>query len=112
MTHKGLGGKTGDSKEMRSFAQIIPDERQNRNILEVKIRKITKFVDDDQVSVKPLTIEEVSVLIFDVIKLQPNDCLGVALRTSRFDYKDVKIKPGVDPTPYLTGNQPNHLQGA
>ena len=52
------------------------------------------------------TVEDVSVLIFDVIKLNPNDCLGVALKTSRYDTKEVKLRPEVDPTPYLTGNNP------
>ena len=52
---------------MRSFAQIMADERENRNILEVKIRKIVKIVENEQVSVKPPTTEDVSMLIFDVI---------------------------------------------
>ena len=46
------------------------------------------------------------MLLFDVIKVKPSDCLAVALYTSRSDTKEVKLKPDVDPTPYLTGCSP------
>ena len=67
---------------------------------------LRKLSNNDQLSVKSLTIEDVSVLLFDVIKLDPSHCLGVALRTSRFDTKEVKLKPEIDATQYLTGNTP------
>ena len=106
MTPIGLGDRAGDSREMRTFAQILADEKENRNILEIKLRKITTYVDNDQVSVKPISTEDLSVLLFEVIKLKPGDCAGVALYTSRYDTKEVKLRPGVDPTPYLTGSTP------
>jgi hypothetical protein len=104
VTPNEMGDRIGDSKQIRSFAQILADEKEKRNILEIKIRKITTFGDNDQVSVKPLNFEDISVLIFDVIKMKPNDCLGVALQTSRYDTKEVKLKHGVDPSPYLTNS--------
>ena len=57
---------------MRSFGQILADEKQKRNILEIKIRKLTG---KDQTVVKSFTIEDVSVLLFDVIKVNPSHCL-------------------------------------
>ena len=93
-TSIGMGGRIGDKKEMRTFAQILADEKQKRNILEIKLRKLSN---NDQLSVKSLTVEDVSVLLFDVIKLDPSHCLGVALRTSRFDTKEVKLKPEMMP---------------
>ena len=98
-----MGDSSGDKKEMRSFAQILADEKQKRNILEIKIRKLTG---KDQTVVKSLTIEDVSVLLFDVIKVNPSHCLGVALKTSRYDTKEVKLKSDVDASQYLTGNNP------
>ena len=47
-------------------------------------------------------MEDVSVLLFDVIKLKPEQMFGVALYTSRYDTKEAKFKPGVDTSPYLT----------
>ena len=64
-TSIGMGGRIGDKKEMRTFAQILADEKQKRNILEIKLRKMSN---NDQLSVKSLTVEDVSVLLFDVIK--------------------------------------------
>ena len=77
VTSKGLGDSTGDRKEMRTFAEILADENRNRNILEVKLRKLSN---SDQVPVKSLTMEDISELLFDVIKLDPSHCLGVALK--------------------------------
>ena len=34
-----MGGSFGDKKEMRSFAQILAEKKQKRNIFEIKIRK-------------------------------------------------------------------------
>ena len=52
VTPKGLGGRPGDLKEMRSFAQILADEKSKRNILEIKLRKVTNFVENELISVK------------------------------------------------------------
>ena len=103
VTSKGLGDSTGDRKEMRTFAEILADENRNRNILEVKLRKLSN---SDQVPVKSLTMEAISELLFDVIKLDPSHCLGVALKTSRYDTKEVKLRPEIDATPYLTYSSP------
>ena len=37
-----------------------------------------------------------------MIKLKTEDCASVALVTNRYDTKEVKLKPDVDPAPYLT----------
>ena len=93
------GGSQEGPKKMRSFAEILADEKKNRNILEIKL---TKICDDDQEKPENLSLERIGELLFEVIKLKAEDCERVALVTSRYDTKEVKLKQGVDPTPYLT----------
>ena len=98
------GGKT--VKKMRSFAQIIADEKENRNILEIKIVRKEVEENGEMKPAKALTMDDVSALIFDVIGVKPQECLQIALYSSRFDTKEIKFKPGVDTTCYLTSDIP------
>ena len=108
VTPSGMGDSLGSKvvKKMRSFEEIIAEEKENRNILEIKITR--KEIEEDGVMkpAKALSMDDVSVLIFDMIAVNPQDCLGVALYTSRFDTKEVKLKPGVDASLYLTKDSP------
>ena len=103
--HPAVTSREGDSqgvmKQMRSFAQILADEEEKRNILEIKL---IKKISGDGTTTKPesLSLEKVGELMFDVIKIKAEDCIRVALVTNRYDTKEVMLKPGVDPTPYLT----------
>ena len=60
----------------------------------------------EQSVVKSLSVNDVSVLLFHIIKVNPSHCLKVALKTSRYDTKEVKLKPDVDASQYLTENIP------
>ena len=91
-----------DAENVRSYAQIIQDEKTNRNILEIKLRKITKDVDGATIKPRNLTQEDISELFFDTLQIDPKECLGIAIFTSRYDSKEIKIRPGVDVTKYLT----------
>ena len=92
-----------EKKIMRTFQQILAEEKGNRNILEIKLKKLNVTNEDGtQGKAKYLSIDEVSVLIFDVLKINPDDCQGVALYTSRYDTKEVKLKPEADPSIYLS----------
>ena len=84
LTSAKVGGSQVEKKKVRTFQQILAEEKENRNILEIKIRRLN-----------------VSILIFDVLKLNPEDCKGVALVTSRYDNKEVKLKDDVDPSIYV-----------
>ena len=97
-----VAGSTTGPKQMRTFAQIIADEKESRNILEIKLTK--KVGNDVENPRRPenLSLESIGELLFDVIKLKAEDCERVALVTNRYDTKEVKLKPGVDPSPYLT----------
>ena len=93
-----------DATICRTYAQIIQDEKSNRNILEIKLRKITKEADGVTVKPRNLTQEDISELFFDTLKIEPKDCLGIAIFTNRYDCKEIKLRPGVDTTKYVTTN--------
>ena len=102
-TSTQVEGSQGEMKKMRGFQQILAEEKENRNILEIKVRGQRVIAEDGtEGRAKGLTIDEVSVLIFDVLKIDPDDCRGVALVTSRYDTKEVKLKSEVNPSKYLT----------
>ena len=107
-TPSGMGGSEGSKvvKEMRTFEQIVADEKETRNIIEIKVSRKQVEIDGEIKPAKSLSMDDVSVLIFDVIGVKPQDCLGVALYTSRYDTKEVKFKPGVDTECYLTKDNP------
>ena len=50
------GGSQVGPKKMRSFAEILADEKENRNILEIKL---TKIHDDEQEKVENLSLERI-----------------------------------------------------
>ena len=62
VTPSGLGDSVGRSAKMRSFAQIIAEEAENRNILEIKMTKQQISVDGETKLAQALNIEDVSVL--------------------------------------------------
>ena len=86
---------------MRSFAEILNEEKHHRNILEVKLTRTSVKQNEETVKAPTLNEVDLSEFFFDVIKLKMEDCLGIALRTHRYDTKEIKLKKGVDPTPYL-----------
>ena len=88
---------------MRNFAEILNEEQHHRNILEVKLVRTSVMSDNgESEKVKTLNEGDLSDFFFDVMKLRMEDCEGLALRTHHYDTKEVKLKKGIDPTPYLT----------
>ena len=87
---------------MRTFAQILADEKENRNILEIKLTRVSYGDQGTQNKPESLSLEMIGELMFDVLKLKADECERVAIVTNRYDTKEVMLKPGVDPTPYLT----------
>ena len=100
VTSKVEGSSNCEKKQMRSFAQILAEERENRNILEIKL---TRSGEKESFSKSEnISLEKIGELMFDIIKIKPEECLAVALVTNRFDIKEIKLKPGVDPAQYIT----------
>ena len=68
------------------FLMKIPN---HRNILEVKLVRLNVVNDDGEtVKAKTLSEDDLSEFLFDIIKLNSEDCLGIALRTYRYDTKE------------------------
>ena len=64
---------------MRSFDEIIADEKK----ITVKLLKIVKIVNGKEEKDKSLTMEDVGELLFDVVKLNIDDCAGLSLSKNR-----------------------------
>ena len=96
------GGQEPIPRKMRSFEEIIADEKKNRNTLIVKLTKIVKYEDGKEVKAPSLTMEDIGELFFEVVKLEVDDCAGISLSTQRYDTKEINLKPGVEPNKYIT----------
>ena len=55
-----------------------------------------------QTIVKNLTFDDVSELIFEIINIQFEECIGVDYFTGRYDTREVMLKPDVDSSKYIT----------
>ena len=84
-----MGGASGGNKNMRTFAEIIEQEKTNRNILEIHLTKTA-------IKPKNLTFDDLGDLIFDILKINPDDCLGFDYTTGRYDSRPIKLRPTVD----------------
>ena len=102
-TTPASGGGSSDRTpyRMRNFAEILNDEQHHRNILEVKLIRKSETINGELIKSKTLSEADISELLFDIIKLKVEDCEGIALRTYRYDTKEIKLKRGTNPTPYL-----------
>ena len=96
------GGYDNLPRKMRTFEEIIADEKKNRNTLTLKLTKIVKYEDGKEVKEPSLTIEDIGELVFDIVKVQMEDCAGMSLTTQRYDTKEINLKPKVDPNKYIT----------
>ena len=79
----GAGCPGGTNHNRRDFSSILEQENYRRNILEIKIVKITT-TDSEGAIHKPkhLTFDDLGELIFDVLQIDPEHCLT-------FDYNTV-----------------------
>ena len=84
---------------MRSFIQILEDEKKNRNILEINM---TKIFSDPNNKPKGLTFDDLGELIFDVMQIKPEECLSFDYNTGRYDSRQIKFKPDVSIDKYVS----------
>ena len=78
----------------RTFEQIIDEEKKTRNIIEIHLtRNSTEEPQENQP--RGLTFDDLGELIFDVIKINPDDCISFDYNTGRFDTKHIQLKPNV-----------------
>ena len=69
------GGVKNPNVRLRSFAEIVASEKSNRNILEIKLKKIATD-DENAVKVKPLSFDNLGELVFDVLNIDHAQCVG------------------------------------
>ena len=96
------GGNDNLPRKMRTFEEIMSDEKKNRNILTLTLTKIVKYEAGKEVRAPSLTMEDIGEFVFDVMKLKMEDCAGLSLTTQRYDTKLIHLKPGIDPNKYIS----------
>ena len=99
-------GSSGGPANMRSFAEIMEQEKKNRNILEIKTIKIRS----EEASPPDLKAEDIGELLFDILKVNPADCLAYDYNTGRYDTKQIKLKPGI-PVTNILAKSPLNFKG-
>ena len=96
---------------MRSFAQILEQEKKDRNILELRINKIrTDEAVPPPLNSNNMLAEDVGELLFDILRLNPAHCLAYDYNTGRNDTKQVKLKPGI-PVADILAKSPLEFKG-
>ena len=95
------GSVSGGNTSSRTFEQILAEDLKDRNILEINLYKT-----NPEERGMNLTFDDLSTFIFDVLKIRHQDCVGIDYTTGRYDHREIQLKPGVDVSPYVTGNTP------
>ena len=100
-----LGGAAGGSNIIRKYEEIIAQQKTKRNVLEIKIRKNIPHgsnADNRINQPRSLTIDDLSELVFEVLEVKFEECIGVDFYTGRYDTREIVLKPEVDPAKYIT----------
>ena len=95
------GGGNATEVRMRSFAEILASEHQERNILEIHLTRLSTEENNVMTKVKALTYDDLGELIFDVLNVDYSQCAGFNYTTGRYDTREIKFKSGVDLSPYI-----------
>ena len=102
----GGAGLAGSPRKLRSFAEIIAEQKSSRNILVINLIKQQQTdVDGNITKPRNLNFDEIGTFIFDVLKIPQSHCMRFNYVTCRYDTKEVMLKPGVDISPYLGTNE-------
>ena len=86
----------------RSFEQIIQEELKNRNIIEISLQKLIEENSENQP--RSLTFDDIGEIIFDIIKIKPEECISFDYNTGRNDTKHIQLKPSVQAERFVTQN--------
>ena len=98
----GGAGPAGQPRKQRSFAEIISEQKKNRNILEFILTKIQTIDKAGKPHThKNLTFDEIGTFIFDIVKIKPTECLRFNYTSGRYDTREIMFKPEVSLTTYL-----------
>ena len=100
------GGDSTNASEvrMRTFAEIIAAEKSQRNILNIHVQRNVQAEDKSLPKPKNLTFDDLGEFIFDILKINPEDCIGFNYNTGRYNSREIKFKPGVELAPFIKSN--------
>ena len=98
-----VGGST-ENQNIKKYSDIIAQQKKERNIIEIKIKKqtITNKDTNEEVPIKNLTFDDLSELLFEVLGISFEDCIAADYYTGRYDTREVHLRPDIDPSKYLT----------
>ena len=85
---KALGGANGGAPNVRKYAEIIAQQKAERNFLELRIKKVSQINRDTGVVLykpKNLSFDDIIEFIFEILSIQFEDCIGVDLNAGRYD---------------------------
>ena len=101
---KALEGNARGTSNLLKFAEIVAQQRVERNVLEVKIKRNQTKNESDEAFNAPrgLNMDDISEIVFEILGINFEDCIGVDYFTGRYDTKEILLKPGVDATKYIT----------
>ena len=93
---------SGGSTITRTFEQILEDEKKKRNILEIQLIKNDVTNPDGSVGkARNLTYKDMGELLFDILQINPDDCLTFNFNTGRYDHRVIKFKPGFETSAFV-----------
>ena len=83
------------SKQIRGFANLIENAKNERNKIEIKFTKLKNSPESDK-SARYIDLEIIREYIFTILKIKPEDVLEINLNSGRYDTKQILLKPEVD----------------
>ena len=97
-----VGSVSGGNIITRSFAQILEDEKKERNILEIQLNRNNIINTDGSTGkAKNITYEDLGELLFDILEIKPDDCISFNFNSGRYDQREIKFKPEINTTPFV-----------
>ena len=75
--------------------EILAAEQKERNILEIHLTRMSNKVNNVMTQSKALNHDDMGELIFDLLNVDYKQCAGFNYTSGRYDYREIKFKPGV-----------------
>ena len=104
LTYATAVGGTTENQNIKKYSDIIAQQKKERNILEIKVKKLiaTNKDTNEEVPIRNLSFDDISELMFEVLGINFEDCIAADYYTGRYDTREVHLRPDVDPSKYIT----------
>ena len=106
----GGSASAGNPHIKRNYSQIIADASADDSSSILIQFKLTKVAIDGK---KPynLSFSQFGEFLFDVLKVNPDSCLGIDLSTGRYDTRELQLKTGTDISAITSPTTPHMFKG-